>query len=117
VRSSRGGECAYSNMPANSSARDRNSHSLAVLSNFATGTEGTDRLAKILAIGDKQIVERYPIPARELLPKSHLGIFRRLCRNIAKPVRNSVHVRIDSNSSLSKAERDDNVRGLPSDSR
>src|SRR6266571_8631213 len=99
------------------SARDRDSDSPAVPCDLASGAERADGLAQILPVSDKQIIEPDPIPARQFPAQSHFRIFRGFSSNVAEPVRNAVHVRVDRNSRLTKAERNDDVRRLASDSR
>ena len=99
------------------SARDRDSDSPAVGCDLASGADRADGLAQILPVSDKQIIEPDPIPARQFPAQSHFRIFRGFGSDIAEPVRNAVHVRVDRNSRLTKAERHDDVRRLASDPR
>src|SRR5947199_5765102 len=94
------------------SARDRDSDSPAVGCDLASGADRADGLAQILPVSDKQIIEGDPIPARQFPAQSHFRIFRGFGSDIAEPVRNAVHMRVDRNSRLTKAERNDDVGRL-----
>jgi hypothetical protein len=45
-----------------------------------------------------------------------LGLIRRLCQDKPEPVRDSVHMRIHSDSGFAKPEGDHDVRSLPANS-
>src|SRR5215475_1322010 len=84
---------------------------------LAIRTKWADRLAQVLSVGDKQIVIDDPVPARQFLPQRHFGIVGSLRSDIAQPVRNPMHVRIDGNSMLPESKRNNDVCGLPAHTR
>src|SRR5215471_14182632 len=82
---------------------------VAIQRDLTLRTKGTDRLAQILSVGDKQIVIDDPVPARQFLPQRHFGIVGGFRSDIAQPVRNPMHVRIDGNSMLPESKRNNDV--------
>src|SRR3972149_583440 len=88
-------------------------HPIAVCRYLAKAAKGRCRGAQVLSVCHQQVVYLYPVPLGKALTKGELSLFRRLCLNEAPPVGYPVHMGINTDAGLAKAERYDKVRRLP----
>src|SRR5256885_13213787 len=113
VTSSRRTTTSCSRATCRSSATPPDAHPVAEPRHRAGRAAGRERLADVLSEGDQQVVELYPVPARELRAQRPLRALRGPGAYEAQAVRDAVHVRVDADAGKPEGEGDDQVRGLP----
>src|SRR5213592_1266032 len=113
VTSSRRTTTSCSRATCRSSATPPDAHPVAEPRHRAGRAAGRERLADVLPEGDQQVVELYPVPARELRAQRPLRALRGPGAYEAQAVRDAVHVRVDADAGKPEGEGDDQVRGLP----
>src|SRR5437867_4241594 len=113
VTSSRRTTTSCSRAPCRSSAPPPDAHPVAEPRHRAGRAARRERLADVLPEGDQQVVELYPVPARELRAQRPLRALRGPGAYEAQAVRDAVHVRVDADAGKPEGEGDDQVRGLP----
>src|SRR5262249_39688971 len=81
----------------------------------AGGAARRDRHADVLAERDEKVVVPDPVAPRERRAQRHLGLLGVAGLHVAQPVRDPVHVRVDTDTGLAVPHRHDQIRRLPPD--
>ena len=91
------------------------SYPIAITDERALAAQRRDRLTDMLSIGDQQVVEDDPVFAGKFLAEGLFGFVRAFRRHISPPIADPMHVNINTDTRLSIAHRDDQIRRFTPD--
>ena len=74
---------------------------------------GGRRVAKCLAVGHKEIVVLNPVALRQHFPQGHFRLIRSFCIDHSPAVRDSMNMRVDTDTRLPEPQSQHEVRRLP----